>query len=101
MTKATTEQLQNAVIRTTTSDGFNDLLATRSMSDSSSRLSNEEAVAIYDELERLGELSANELPCDGSHKDFVSETFGEFRGLPGEKACCLAEILDHAWTKQG
>lgn len=66
---ATAEQLQAAVIRTITVDGFNDSLATQEFSDCYNRPSDDEAIAIYNELERLRELSVNGLALDGSNKD--------------------------------
>ena len=68
-----------------------------SMSDSSSRLSNEEAVAIYDELERLGELSANGLPCDGSHKVLRWRLFVNSEVCPGSRPA----VLQKYWITLG
>jgi hypothetical protein len=61
--ETTTEQLQAAIIRTLTADGFNVSNASPELNQTpGGRLSDEDAIEIYHELERLRELSANGLP---------------------------------------
>jgi len=61
--KATTEQLQAAIMRTITADGFNNSIAFPERRETvAGRLSDEDAVERYHELERLRELSVNGLP---------------------------------------
>jgi hypothetical protein len=61
--KATTAQLQAAIIRTITADGFNDSIAFPERCDIlPRRLSEEDAVERYHELERMREPYVNGLP---------------------------------------
>jgi hypothetical protein len=61
--KATTEQLQAAIMRTITADGFDNSIAFPERRETvAGRLSDEDAVEKYHELESLREVSVNGLP---------------------------------------
>ena len=61
--KATAEQLQAAIMRTITADGFNNSIAFPERREIvAGRLSDEDAVERYHELESLREVSVNGLP---------------------------------------
>jgi len=63
VSEATTEQLQAAVIRTLTADGFIDSLASLDVQETTPRaLSDADAIEIFHELERLREMSSNGVP---------------------------------------
>lgn len=94
---ATAEQLQAALIRTLTVDGFNDWLATQEFPLSHNRSSDEEAIAIYNELEHLRELSFNGLPHDGSNKDLHRKFWLNTEVCRGRRL----SVLEKYWVMLG
>ncbi|CZR65443.1 uncharacterized protein PAC_15343 [Phialocephala subalpina] len=104
LNSATAEQLQAAVIRAITVDGYNDWLATQEFSEDYSRISDDEAIAIYHELEQLRELSVNGLPHDGSNRDLHRKIWVNTEICKGRRLAVLQKhwiMLGPAQAKKG
>jgi hypothetical protein len=94
---ATAIQLKIAIIRTILAGGTSESLASQNTSSSNHRLSDDEAVVIYDELEVLRELSSNGLPHDGSNKELHRKIWVHTENCRGRRLA----LLEKYWITLG
>jgi hypothetical protein len=95
--KVATEELQAALIRTITANGYNDLLATQEVPDTFEGLPDDEAITIYNELEHLRELSVNGVGRDRSSKDLHRKLWVNTQVCRGRKLA----VLQKYWITLG
>ncbi len=100
--KATTEQLQATIIRTITADGFHDSIAFPERHEIlPGRLSDEDAVEKYHELERLRELSVSGLPL---HQEWSAAKKDMHRQIWINTEVCKGRrlaVLEKHWVMLG
>jgi hypothetical protein len=98
LAKANSETLQAALIRTLIADGYSDhVVATEVPNDTWERLSDDDAIGIYNELENLREISVKGLPLHEGNKAMYRSFWSSTQVCSGRRLA----VLQRHWFMLG